>query len=380
MNTFRRLKGICLFFSFLITFPLIGLAQISSTADAVVPTEYAGGAQDSIHVFCGAKGATNAALSASYPRGETGNFEWQKYNPVTGIFDSYPADQIDNQISSIVNLPNGCYRVKINPASGPKTYTAWVFNNYIETKAEITQSECKLLTLKGSVDSPEFNYTDLSNQQTLVLRKDIKVTWKEGDVNLKYTAEYSMDSPPTKNTTYTFTATDRFGCKGQSSVEYISMVTKASFEYKIQEQGPNKDKRSDPAKNEAPLTVSFTNTSENGTSFEWFFYKSVDQIKQEKAAGTYKDGIMEIVYNQNPVYTYEASGEYKVKLVSKKVTGLVNCTDTFLMDGYIKVDTSFIDAPNVFTPNGDGKNDNFAIKFFSMKSVKIGRASCRERV
>lgn len=370
MNTYR-LVGIFLFLSCLIAFPGAGLAQIASVADAVVPTEYSGGPQDNIHIFCGQKDALNASLTASYPQGETGNFEWQKYNPATGAFDFFSSDQSGNPTSSVSNLADGCYRVVINPSSGSKTYTAWVFNNYIEAKAEIPEMDCKSLTLKGTVDTPAFTYTDLTTHQPKSLSKGIAVKWKAGEVVYTNVATFKKFDPPTQNTVYTFEVTDRFGCTAQASVEYISIVTKASFEYKIEAQGPNKDKRSDPNKNEAPLTVAFTNTSENAGTYEWHFFKALETITAEKAADTFKDSIQEIIYSENPVYTYEASGNYLVKLISKKTTGSITCTDTFYIDDYIRVDASFIDAPNVFTPNGDGTNDKFAVKFFSMKSVKI---------
>lgn len=370
MNT-SRFVTILLFLSFVVVFQNKLQAQITSAANAIVPTEYSGGAQDNIHVFCGERGVANASLIASYPQGETGNFEWQKYNTTTGSFDFFSSDQSGNQTSSISGLADGCYRVKINPASGAKTYTAWVFNNYIEAKAEITDSNCSSFTLKGTFDSPEFSYVDLNSKQVILLKKDIKVSWKDGEVLLSNYATQIKYDPPTKNTTYKFIVTDKFGCSNEAEVEYISIVTKASFTYKIDQQGPNKDKRSDPSKNEAPLTVEFTNTSENGSSFEWYFYKSNEQINKEKEAKTFKDSVQEIVYNRDPVYTYEACGKYLVKLVSKKTTGSVICTSYKYIDDVIEVDTSFIEAPNVFTPNGDGKNDNFAIKYFSMKSVKF---------
>jgi len=370
MNTYR-LVGIFLILSCFTLFQNQVWAQISSSADAVVLTEYSSGAQDNIHVFCGQKDMQNATLTASYPQGESGNFEWRKYNTITGTFDFFSADQTGNRTSSISGLADGCYRVIINPASGQKTYTAWVFNNYIEAKAEITDSDCSSFTLNGTFASPEFNYVDLSSGQVLSLKKDVKVVWKDGDVLVSNYATQVKSDPPTANTTYTFVVSDRFGCTTQATVEYISVVTKAAFTYKILQQGPNKDKRSDPSKNEAPLTVEFTSTSENADSYEWYFYKSYEVIDKEKEAKTFKDSIQEIVYNQNPTYIYEASGKYLVKLISKKTTGSLTCSSYKYIDDVIVVDSSFIDAPNVFTPNGDGNNDNFAIKFFSMKSIKI---------
>lgn len=346
-----------------------GFSQINLTADAVVPTEYSSGVQDYIFVFCSEKGELKATLTARYPQGETGSFEWLKYNPVIGDFDPFPSDATVAATSTISNLADGCYRVKISPVSGAQTYTAWVFNNYLEVKAEIPLSDCKSFTLRGDFGPKTLTYIDLTNGQPKELNKQPKVEWSSDEGIISHVLTSVIDDPPTKNTTYTFEVTDRFGCVGKADVQYLSIVTKASFTYKLEGQ----EKKSDPAKIEVPLTVTFTNTSENGDAgkYEWYFFKSKQQIANEKDAGTFKDSIQDIIYSDNPVYIYEKTGDYKVKLVSKKVSQSTTCTDYFYMKEYIIADSAFIDAPNVFTPNGDGNNDKFAVKFFSMKTVKF---------
>lgn len=157
---------------------------------------------------------------------------------------------------------------------------------------------------------------------------------------------------------------------------YISVVTKAKFTVEA-------DFNSGDQQGEAPLEVTFNNESENGTSgeYEWFFFRDLDELKREsEAAEGPIDSIDFIAYDDFLVYTFEFTGTYMVKLVSKKISdnhilgdsvyqGI--CTDTFYLEDYIVTDTSYFDVPNVFTPNNDGTNDNFVVKFWSMQDVKI---------
>ena len=96
-----------------------------------------------------------------------------------------------------------------------------------------------------------------------------------------------------------------------------------------------------------PLSVNFTNTSYNGTSYQWNLGNSVTTTS----------------VNANTVY--QTQGTYTVQLI---VTNGV-CQDTATT--LIVVDmVSFITIPNVFTPNGDGKND-----LFSLHPINIGDIS-----
>jgi gliding motility-associated-like protein len=361
MNILKLLGAFLLFACYFLT-PHTVNAQITSSADEDILTEYSSGAQDHIFIFCGAKGDLNASLSVSLPAGETGTFQWTKYNPNTVSFEFFRSES-GARTSTISNLENGCYRVDLTSTSGVKTtYTAWAFNNYIEAKAEIPESDCNSMTLKGTFDTPKLIYTDLTTGQPKELTKTIQVRWLDGEVVVSRVLVSKVFDPPTKDTDYTFEVSDKFGCVVKTDVRYQSIVTKALFSVSTD-------------KGEAPLEVTFTNESENGDpgKFEWFIFRDLDEIKRESAAnnGKVKDSILVKLYNDSPVFTFENSGSYKVKLVSKKVSEFHTCFDTLYLDGYIVADTSFVDCPNVFTPNGDGMNDDFIIKFWSMKEIKI---------
>ena len=87
----------------------------------------------------------------------------------------------------------------------------------------------------------------------MLIGKDIGVEWTEGESKVSTLLSWQYNSPPTENTDYTLSVYDKFDCGSSATVTYESLVTKAEF-------------TADPMEGEAPLTVTFTNTSENGTS------------------------------------------------------------------------------------------------------------------
>lgn len=357
-----KLPGGLFIIACILLFSVAGFAQITSVNGKVSEISYSNQTKDSVYVFCGNKGELNASLTANLPAGETGTFQWQKYNVQSGLFELFLNDLSGTRTSTISNLQNGYYRVIISATSGEKTYTAWAFNDYLELTAGITDSDCSSFKLKGTFDTPALTYIDLPTGQPKELVKNIQVKWSVGDVVVSRVLNPTIFNPPTKDTNYTFEVSDRFGCTVHAEVLYLSIVTKALFSVSKKE-------------GEAPLEVEFKNESENGDAgkFEWFIFRDKDEItlEAEKNQGIVKDSILIKIFSDNPVFTFENSGKYKVKLVSQKMSELHTCYDTVYFDGYIVADTSFVDAPNVFTPNGDGTNDVFMVKFWSMKEIKI---------
>lgn len=70
---------------------------------------------------------------------------------------------------------------------------------------------------------------------------------------------------------------------------------------------------------------------------------------------------------ENPVHTYADAGLYPVQLI---VTNRNGCTDTLIFHMRV-IDTDSLFVPNIVTPNNDGKNDVFKVRFKQIKSYHI---------
>ncbi len=318
---------------------------------------------DSIYIFCTANGEELATLRATTNLTGTKTFLWEKYNPVSGVFDFYFSESSDAQFSQITGLTDGGYRATITQGATTEILRAWVFNNWTDIIADLpdSTSNCFSFRLQGEFTTADLRYYDLSSSTEILINKDIRVQWKKGNEIIASVINPQIFNPPAANTDYTLRVYDKYGCENLESVTYASIVTKAKFSV-------------DPINGEAPLEVTFTNQSENGdvNQYEWFFFYDLDYLKENgEDFDSPEDSIMIVAYDENPVYTYENSGTYMVKLVSKKISEFHTCVDTFYLEDYIVADTSFIAVPNVFTPNGDGTNDNFVVKFWSMRSLEI---------
>ncbi len=342
----------------------VAVAQLTAPGSAgSVPTNYPVFPEtDSIFVFCTQdEVAEEGTLRVQTNLEGTKTFLWEKYNSDAGEFEFYFSESTDAQESAISALPDGGYRITITQGESAEIHRAWVFNNWLSVSANITESTCEYFQLAGSFLSGGMRYYDLQSNEAVDVLKNVQVEWKEGEMLVSSVLEPTIYDPPTKDTDYTLRVYDRFGCEVTAEVTYESIVPKAEFTV-------------DPQSGEAPLIVTFNNQSENADPglYEWFFYRDLNDIKRE-SEGTDQpvDSIMLVAYDDNPVFTFESSGSYKVKLVAKHVSESRTCVDTAYIDELIEVDTSFIAVPNVFTPNGDGTNDLFVVKFWSMRNIKI---------
>lgn len=67
-------------------------------------------------------------------------------------------------------------------------------------------------------------------------------------------------------------------------------------------------------------------------------------------------------------HIYMEKGNYKVVFTAISASGCIN-TDTFTI--VVTAPVSSINAPNAFSPNSDGFNDRFSVKFEGMRSIEL---------
>lgn len=341
-----------------------GKAEAQLTApgsSAVIATRYPVFQEtDNIYIFCSSDASSkDGVLQVNTTLEGTKTILWEKYNNQTSEFGLYFSESTDDMQSTITNLADGCYRATVTLGTTVEIYRAWIINNFLAAEAKISQSDCQSFTLEGTYTSSAIKYYDPADNTELEITKEIKAEWKEKEVLLSSLTTIKIFDLPLDDAEYSFRVYDQFGCEAVSIINYGSVAVIADF-------------TAAPMQGEAPLTVTFNNLSKNSDQYIWHFFRSLDEIKKDSEDGRQPvDSIMIVAYDQNPVYTYEKSGYYMVKLVSVRVTDTLTCADTTYLNDYIVVDTSFVAVPNVFTPNGDGTNDFFVVKFWSMQSIKI---------
>jgi len=318
---------------------------------------------DPIYYFCSQQGNETASLTAK-SAGSVVTFLWEKYDPVALKFINFSNETAVT--STISRILDGCYRVSYTENGKTIQSRAWVFNSWSAVAANISQSTCSSVSFSSSATGALFQYYDLSSGQAIVLASGYIFRWFAGTQQVASGQNPTLYQPPSKNTVYRVEVTDRAGCMNSAEINYVSPIPVANFSWSTPQ-------KSDPQYvfPQAPADIDFKNLSENSDAdkYEWYLFKDKTILEKMGGGTVVIDSFQAVLYDVNPLYTYELSGKYKVKLVAAKTVQSLTCRDTFYLPDLIIVDTSLVKVSPVFTPNGDGVNDKLILKTRSLESL-----------
>lgn len=362
------------------------MAQISSaTADHIDTLTYLPGnlAEDPLFVFYQSDDIYKpGSLTASNPGGGNFNFEWSMYNPAINGFNPPFVSETDLPASTVSNLDEGGYRVRVWNASGTDiTYMSWVMlDNFSDSVVQTAEGTlpgylytCDLIALGGFVFPDTLVYYDLITHEIISRPLSFSFKWTSDNTDLDIPNDTTVlrpnisYKPPYRDTEYYLNATDQFGMTDADTVFYESIQTKAEFtlEYHDKVTGEYSsdltgDWSADKGSLDAMLTVKFNNESLNGASFDWVYLDTTGGVVERET--TYDlDALTE--------FTYVAADKYYYPYMISRSEE--DCTDTFRVAGGIHVVRSQLVIPNVFSPNGDGINDYFVFKHQSLKYCQV---------
>jgi len=330
-----------------VLFPLVAAAQLSAPGNSAVRHT---AVNDPVFIYCNDSGSQKGTISAVSPRG-TGpfNFSWYIWSDVTKSFSISLKNDPGVLNSSVNSLVEGGYKVLIS-GGYDTSLVGWVFIDKPFALAELKNRTCDYVALKGKALIDTFYYRNLSTGLPVKppLPNGVKYLWSSDPTSTIPFPDLTLfpqtfDSPLV-DVTYKLQVSDSFGCKSESSFPYETITTKADFSV-------------DPIKGEAPLEVVFTDKSIRGLEYTWEFGDG-------KYSG--KDSISHLV-NPNP-HIYYKPGEYAPKLTIVSDKG---CIDSLRLDPKIVIDPSELHIPNVFTPDGDGINDNFMVESKSLRYISV---------
>ncbi|MDR0371040.1 MAG: gliding motility-associated C-terminal domain-containing protein [Prevotellaceae bacterium] len=295
------------------------------------------------------------------------SFVWEKYQ--NGIRTPYSS----STTSSMLHLDLETSMGYVLNVDGTDVLTVWVidFSAYMPAIRSVTwddpnEAQCENLTLSIDMNMPVMRYQNPAGN-TYNLKREVEITYETLEFNETWnpvekketfsTPASAVDvEAPLKNTSFVVEG-DRFAKDLNRTVSlesdvYVAIAVEASptTQTSVRDVRNENERPDDASKREgsAPLEINFTaRPTPTVQYYNWIVYKEDTQLFTRK--------------DEHFAYKFEEFGKYKVKLTVS--SDFCAYTDSTIV---IEVRESELLAPRVFTPNGDGINEEFRVAYKSI--------------
>ncbi len=337
-------------------------AQIVSTGhNSSVEASYS---VDSIYLYADLQ---SAGLSAVPPSGATNlSYSWKKFES---------GNWVESETNTHANytgvLKEGAYRVSIlDDGTQVAQHTCWLFVPEI-TSVEIDTlvNTCSSLQLTNLVNTKDIEYSDPKNgtAYTLEYQLEYEWTWNASDEMENNTEAQPEMSAPLDTVSFTLTVSAFNGISpiASESLFFDPIAVKSDFTFNVTDRGNENEFPTQNSYSElttfseasSEVDVSINNNSLGGiTVYDWYLIKDDELESADRDEG------------KNPNFSITELGSYQLSLVTQNT--IRGCKDSISV-GPITLKEMNVEAPNVFTPDGDGSNDVFRVAYTSVKDFKM---------
>ncbi len=369
----KNVKGLC-FLLLAAVSPVC--AQISSPdKDAAFIANYPSNrGTDSVFifnepVFGGSRAITLQATSTDSTSGWS--FIWSKYNATSRSYVIIPkADAGFSSTIDTISVSSG-YQVIMTKGAISDTFRVWllfsdfevvVTNKNADGEVQSGYRSCESVSLLSDTNIISLQYPEPGTGNSINVINKYRFEWESGneksdDPTGSKTGR--VENPPYQDTWYIVTVTDDFNLSRSDSVFCPAIASKASM---TADHVPLSDSVEYPDKpyqyyyedeNSAPGKFRFDLSGSENSS--WYKISFGDGLTTEIDADT-----AEIVHD------YMLPGKYTAMLFTRSPEPYF-CLDSIVIENSIELLSAEFSMPNVFTPNGDLRND--IIKLYEENNV-----------